>query len=181
MASSDRSTGHAAKPAIIDRAKDQIRQFLLMFFYLWVQLTLFVLNDRIALNEHGLTLTFNGLALVNALVLAKVMLLMEDLHLSRWLDNRPLIYSIIYESALLSVMFLVFHVAERLAVGMWHGHTLEGSLPMIGGGGFSGVVSVALILFFSLLPFFAFKHLTRAVGAARVKALLFKAPGVTGE
>ena len=138
MATSARPKSHPKEAAIAARVKHQIRQFLIMFLYLWVLLTLFVLNDRLTLNQHGLTLAFNGFALLNALVLAKVMLLMEDLHLARWLENRPLIYPIIYESALLSVLFLVFHVVERLAVGWWHGKTLAESMPLVNGGGMSG-------------------------------------------
>lgn len=176
MATSAKHTSHPKQAAIAARVKHAMRQFVIMFLYLWVLLTLFVLNDRLTLDEHGLTLAFNGFALLNALVLAKVMLIMEDLHLARWLENRPLIYPIIYESALLSVLFIVFHVVERLAVGWWHGRTLAESMPLLSGGGMSGVITVAVILFISLLPFFAFKHLGEAIGTARVKTLLFRDP-----
>lgn len=46
----------------------------------------------------------------------------------------------------------------------------------IGGGGWLGLLVVALILFVSLLPFFAFENVTRAIGATRMKKIQFRSP-----
>lgn len=158
------------------RALDQFRQLLVMFIYLWVLFGLFVLNERVILDEHGMALAMNGFAFVNAFVLAKVMLVVEELNLARWLEERPLIFPILFESFLLAVLFIVFHVVEHTVVGMIGGSTLRASVPAIGGGGLLGVACVALMLFVSLIPFFAFKHLSRALGVERVKHLLFNVP-----
>ena len=40
---------------------------------------------------------------------------------------------------------------------------------------------VALIIFVSLLPFFAFKNVTRAIGTQRMKEILFQRPTVKDE
>lgn len=73
-----------------------------MFLYLWVLFGLFVLNERIILGQRVSGFSPHGFAVLNALVLAKVMLATEHLYLGRWMRRRPLIYPILFESALLA-------------------------------------------------------------------------------
>ena len=151
----------------------EMSRFVVLFLYLWILFGVFVLHQSIVLREHGIAYSSQGFALINALVLAKVMLVAEDLNLSRWLDRRPLIYPILHESFLFTVLFIVFHVLEELVVGLVHGETLAQSVPAIGGGGLAGLACVAVIFFFALMPFFGFRNLSRAIGPNRMKAMLF--------
>jgi hypothetical protein len=163
---------------LLTHAADQVRQFVWIFLYLWVLFALFVMNEIVVLNQHGMTVAMHGFAVINAFILAKVMLVVEDLDLGRWLQEKPRIYPIIFEAFLIAAMFLAFHVIERMAMGVIHGKPLRDSVPSIGGGGFLGTVCVALVLFVSLIPFFAFKHLSRAIGPGRVKAILLGTPSM---
>ena len=156
-----------------ERALDEARRFVLLFLYLWVLFGLFVLNERIILREQGLNFAAQGFAVFNAFILAKVMLVLEDLNLSRWLDRRPLIYPILHDSILFSVLFIAFHVVEEVVVGLFKGEDARSSVPAIGGGGLAGVLCVAVILFFALVPFFAFRNFNRALGPGRMRAMLF--------
>jgi hypothetical protein len=169
------SHGHTGDrtSALRDRALDEVRRFAVMFLYLWILFGLFVLNERIILDQRGIGFTLHGLALLNALVLAKVMLLTEDLNLGRWMRRRPLIYPILFESLLLTVMFICFHVVERVVVGLAEKQTVDASIPAIGGGGLAGVVCVAVILFVALIPFFAFRNVSRDLGPGQLHAMLF--------
>lgn len=155
------------------RAIHEVRRFMLMFLYLWVLFGLFVLNERIVLGQRGIIVTAQGFALINALVLAKVMLAAEDLNLGRWLRPRRLIYPILYESLLLAILFICFHVVEKVVAGILTGKSAAGSVPAIGGGAFADLLSVAVILFVALIPFFAFKHVGRALGEGRLREVLF--------
>ena len=161
---------------LLTRAADQARQFLWIFLYLCVLFALFVMNEIVILNQHGMTLAMNGFAVINAFILAKVMLVVEHFNLGRWLEERPRIYPIIFEAFLIAALFLAFHVVEHVVMGLIHGKPLQDSVPAIGGGGFLGALCVALVLFVSLIPFFAFKHLSRAIGPGRVRAILLGTP-----
>lgn len=156
------------------RVVDEAKRFVVLFLYLWILFGLFVLNERIVLREHGIGFASQGFAIFNALILAKVMLVLEDLNLSRWLDRRPLIYPILYGSFLFSILFVVFHVLEEMIIGLFKGETAASSIPAIGGGGMAGVLCVAAILFFALIPFFAFQNFNRVLGPGRIKTMLFK-------
>ncbi len=161
------------------KAIEEGRKFLFLFFYLWVLFGVFVLNQSIVLREHGFGFTAQGFALVNALVLAKVMLLFEAIDPGRWLRRRPLIYPILFEALLLTILFIVVHVLEKVIEGLFHGKTVADSLPSIGGGGLVGLLSAAVIMFVALVPFFAFRNLSRALGEDRLRALLFSGPSDT--
>ncbi|MFK8250100.1 hypothetical protein [Ancylobacter terrae] len=172
---------HGGRPAgkthaLKQRALHEVRSFLIMFVYLWVLLSLFVLNETVVSREHGLDLKLQGFALINALVLAKVMLVVEGLELARWLRSRPAIVVIIYEAALCTTFFLLFHVLERHVVDYFRGPGEATREVAIGGGGFAGVLIVAVILFVSMLPFFAFKNVARAIGPDRMRRVLFHRP-----
>ena len=60
-----------------------------VFAYLWVVLTLFALHESIVLAKHEIDYRGYGMAFLNAWVLAKVMLIADDLNLgSGWFENR---------------------------------------------------------------------------------------------
>ena len=118
-------------------------------------------------------LRFYGFALVNALILGKVMLVAEDLHFADWFKERPLIYPILCKAVAFSVLFLVFDVVEEVLVGIFKGKTIDESIPSIGGGSLSGVFFVGIILAVALIPFFAFRAVGRAIGERELHALMF--------
>jgi len=159
------------------RLLDEFRRFVLLFLYLWVIFGMFVLNERIILGQQGINYVAQGFALVNALVLAKVMLVAEDLNLGRWLDRRPLIYRIVHDALLITVLFVLFHVLEKVIIGTIHGATVAASVPLIGGGGIAGLLCVSTILFIALIPRFGFWAVSRALGPGQMRQLLFARGG----
>jgi hypothetical protein len=168
--------GTGKRRAVKDRLTHEITRFLVIFVYLWVLLGMFVLYENILRREAGLGFQAQGLAAINALVLAKVMLVAEDLNLGGRLRRRPLAYAILGEALLFTIVFIAFHILEKLAIGLLHGASLARSVPVIGGGGITGLLTVAAIMFVLLIPYFAFRDLGRALGWERTRALLFQAP-----
>jgi len=158
-------------------AMEEIRGYLIAFAYIWLLLGIFVLHEEIALRTHGdRTFAPHGLALLNALVLAKVALLVEDLRLGQRIKPQPLIYPILIEALLLAVLFIAIHVLESVIVGLLHGRGVEASLPDIAGGGPLGVLFAAVSFFVAMVPFCAFLQIRRAIGPEKMRALLFGTP-----
>ena len=166
---------HAAR-SLKAKAADEFRRFLVLFLYLWVLFGVFVLNQGVVLREHGFDFAMQGFALINALVFAKVMMLFEIFDPGRWLRRRPLIYPILYETLLLTALFLVAHIVEKTIEGLLRGKTIAESVPVSGGGGFAGFLSITAILFIALIPFFGLRNLNLAIGEGRLWALIFERP-----
>jgi fumarate reductase subunit C len=79
------------KRGLKQRLFDQVIQFLAIAFYLWVMFGVFALHESVVSAKDHIEYHFYGFALVNALILGKVMLVAEDLHFADWFKDRPLI------------------------------------------------------------------------------------------
>ena len=170
----DRSAGEASeKPKFKERAKDQIKNFALMFLYLWVVFGMLAIHESIVLSQHNISYVSHGLAVVNALVFAKVMLVAEDLHLGHRLNDKPLIYSIFFKSFLFGVALICFHILEHVLIGMWHGEPIAASISEIGVNQLAGTVSIGIIVTVALVPFFILREISRVIGADNFWALFF--------
>ena len=169
------ANAHGAR-SLKAKAIDEFRTFLVLFLYLWILFGVFVLNQGVALREHGINFAMQGFAFINALVFAKVMMLFEIFDPGRWLRVRPLIYPILYETFLLTVLFLLAHVVEKTIEGLLRGKALIESVPVIGGGGLMGFLSMTAILFIALIPFFGMRNLSLAMGEGRLYAMIFERP-----
>lgn len=156
-----------------ERGIDEFRRFLVMFVYLWVVFALFLLNEAVILRKTDINFLAQGFALINAAVLAKVMLVADAMKVGRRFDHLPMIYPIAYKSALFAVVFIVFHGLEEIVVAVIASKPMAASFPAIGGGTWTGVAFVWAILAVSLLPFFALREIAALLGEGRLWALMF--------
>jgi hypothetical protein len=83
-------------PELEERAANEAKRFVIVFLYLWVLLSLLALHKSIILNEPSLSVG-QGFAIVNALVLAKIMLLGEAFNLADNLKSKPIVYPVIFK------------------------------------------------------------------------------------
>jgi hypothetical protein len=79
------------------------------------------------------------------------------------------------------VLFICFHIVEHTVIGLFHGETIAASIPAIGGGGFAGLLCVAVILFIALIPFFGFRAVSRELRPGRLNAMLFGIASTAGK
>jgi phosphatidylserine synthase len=155
-------------------AAREFKQLLVIVLYLWVIFGVYVLCETVILAKQHVSLLFHGLALINALVLSKVLLVAEDMNFAGRLDGGPLIYPILYKAFAFAVLLVAAHIGESVLVGLWHGKTAAESFPPVGGGTWPGAICVVVLMFVALIPFFAFREIGRVIGEDRLWALLFK-------
>ena len=161
------------KLGLKQRLFDEVIKFLAIAFYLWVMFGVFALHESVVSAKDHIEYHFYGFALVNALILGKVMLVAEDMHFADWFKDRPLIYSILCRAAAFSILFLVFDVVEEVLVGVFKGKTIAESIPSFVSEGLSGVLFWGIILAIALIPFFAFRAVGRAIGERELNSLMF--------
>src|SRR5271166_2064770 len=86
MTSEARVCGEDAVSAINQnlkkKAAHEVREYLVISLYLFIVFSLFVVHKSMILAEHHIHYTLHGFALINALALAKVMLVAQDMHLA---------------------------------------------------------------------------------------------------
>ena len=125
------------------------------------------------MSQYQIDYKAHGLAVVNALVFAKVMLVAEDLRLGDRFNDKPLIYPILFKSILFAIALISFHVVEHVLVGMWHGRTVAQSFSEIGVNKLRGMVSISVIATVALIPFFVLREISRVIGEDRFWSLFF--------
>ena len=151
-----------------------MREYLVISFYLFIVFSLFEVYRSLILAAHGIDYALHGLALINALALGKVILVAQKLHLGDQFREAPLIYPTLLKSFVFTVVLACFKIAERFAIGSFHGKSFHESIADLGGGTWRGIVTVAALLFVMLVPFFGFTELRRVFGADRLMGVFFR-------
>ena len=155
------------------RAISEAKKFLTITLYLWVFFAVFSLHRTLILEEYNISLQEQSLAIVNALVLAKVMLIADDLHLGGRFKDKPLIYSVLWSSLAFAVVLVAFHVLEHAAIAWLTGRPIAESLASANAGTLRHVLSIGTLAFVALIPFFAFQEVARVVGSGPLWQLFF--------
>lgn len=122
---------------------------------------------------HSLSGYKIGFAAVNALIMGKVILIGEALHVGEQLSEKRLIYSVLFRSAAFALLVVCFDVVEEVIVGLIHGKSLVASIPKLGGGGLEGMLLFGIMAFVVLIPFFLFTEVQEAVGKEKLQAVIF--------
>jgi len=161
---------------IKETAASQVKSLAAIAFYLWVLFSLFEVHRFVVLREvHQTSIPGYkvGQAAINALVLAKIILIGQDLHLGERFSETRLIYSALFKSAVFALLLACFDIVEDVILGVIHGRSIVASIPQLGGGGLEGKLIVTLMAFVTLVPFFMFIELQRVLGKDKLRAVIF--------
>ena len=168
------SAANEQKASLKTRAVDETKKFLIMTLYLWVFFAVLSLHKTLVMEQEHLDYQAQGLAIVNALVLAKVMLLAEDFRLgSRFFKDHPLVYSVLFRSLVFAIVLIGFRILEDAAIDLLRGKPLADSLADFGAGNAKGVFSMGAIAFVALTPFFMVSEMARVLGSDGLRQLFF--------
>jgi len=173
----EETTSNTHQQRLRERAADEFKRFVVIFLYLWVVFSLLSVYKSLILLEHHLDYQEHSFAMINAFIFAKVLLIGENLHLGTRFSDKPLIYPVLHKCFVFTVVLLCFHITENVLVGVLHGRTIADSFPPLIGGGVKGVLSVSVICFIVLLPFFAFREVSRIVGRREMWGVFFHRRG----
>jgi hypothetical protein len=156
------------------RATHQIKSFALMFIYLWIVFGLLAIHESVILSQHQIDYQSHGIAVINALIFAKVMLVAEDMHLGQRFNDAPLIFTVLFKSFLFGIALICFHIVEHMVIGMWNGRTIAGSISEVGADKFEGMVCVGIISTVALVPYFILREINRVIGGDNFRSLFFQ-------
>jgi hypothetical protein len=151
----------------------EFKEGLIIALYLWAVFGLLVLHKSMILSEHHLDFAYHGLALINALALAKVMLVARKLDLSARMKDAPLIYPTLLKSAFFTAVLACFKIVEDTAIGLYRHESFRQSNSELGGGTWQGILTLVLLIFVMLIPFVGFGELRRVMGEGKLEKLFF--------
>jgi len=149
-------------------------EYWINFIYLAAFFCAFTWYRKLTLAEYQISSYHFGAGVIEALILAKVVLIGNALHLGKGFGNKPLIWPTLYK-ALVFVLFTgVFFVIEHTIVGIIHGQGWAEGVQHILIKGRDELLARCLVMFFSFIPFFAFQELSEASGEGKISAMFFR-------
>jgi hypothetical protein len=149
-------------------------EYWINVIYLTLVFAAFTQYRRFILAAHDITYTNYGFAVIEALVLAKVIMIGEVVRLGRGLENKPLIYPTLYKTAIFTLFLGIFTVLENVVKVLWKGTGFTGDIANFLGKGPHEFIANALIVFVAFIPFFGVKELGRVIGQDKIRALFFR-------
>jgi hypothetical protein len=164
---------HEARASLKERAIEEFKLFWIIALYLWVFLGSFTVYRRLVVAETGTAYLHYGIALIEALVIAKVILIGGMFGFTRRFDNKPLIVPVLYKSILAAILVLLFGVVEHLVEGWFHRQGMVGGLREIASVGDYELCARVLMLLVAFVPFFAFGEIGRVLGPQKLATMFF--------
>jgi hypothetical protein len=162
------------------RLRRELFEYWVTAAYLMLYFGAFAWYRRLILAEYRITYLNYGVAIIEALVLAKVILIGDLLRLGHRFGNRPLIVPTVIRSAIFTVWIWIFSIGESAIKGLLHGAGLIGGFNEFMGKGKFQLLASSLVVFFTFIPFFAFRELNRMMGEGRIWRAFFRR-GATGQ
>jgi hypothetical protein len=169
---------HDAKAAgLKERAIEEFKLYWIIVLYLWVFLGSFTTYRRLVAAETTDPYLHYGIAVIEALVIAKVVLIGRMFEFSRRYEDKPLIVPVLYKAVLFGILVLLFGVAEHAIKGWVHKQGLMDGLRSIGEIGAHELGARVVMLMAAFIPLFAFSEIGRVLGLHRLAAMFFSTRG----
>lgn len=165
------NTENSKKAGPKQKAIHELVQFTGIFLYLAFFFCALATYTRLLKNESGaLSLTYS-FALINALVIAKVILVGEYVRLGKRHESKPLFFSALHKAFLFTLFVLAFHFVEETVKRLVHGGNGRTAFRETR---LDELSARTIIVFSVFIPLFAFRELRRVLGEDKFRDLFFR-------
>jgi hypothetical protein len=162
------------KKSLKEKAKHELVEYGINVVYLTLVFASFTIYRRLLLAAYDITYTHYWVALIEALILGKVVMIGSVFRLGRGLEAKPLIYPTLYKTAVFTVFCAVFKVVEFGLKGLLTGQGFTGGLDALLAKDSHELLANSLLVFVALVPYFGVKELGRVFGEKTIRTLFFK-------
>ena len=148
-------------------------EYLFNFAFLSFFLVAFTWYRRLILASYDIHFTAYWAPLVEAAILAKVIMIGDALHMGRGLRNLPLVVPTIYRTVVFGVLVVMFSIAEHVGGALFHGKKASEGIAELTNTGWQGLLAWCVLIIAAFLPFFTVKEIEAAFGQSKVRGLFF--------
>jgi len=154
------------------KLKHGFLRYLAMVAYLYVCFAAVLAYKAAVLQGVGVQAAHFGFAAVKAVIVAKFLLIGEELRVGERSAPRMVLIAILWRSAAVLLLLVVLSAIEKLLEGLVHQQTLAQSFADFGGGTMAEMLATAFLLYLILLPYFAYRRLDELLGRGQLLQLL---------
>lgn len=152
----------------------ELFEFIFNFVFLAIFLVAFAWYRRLILAAYHIHYLAYGMPLIEAAILAKVVMIGDALRVGHRLRSQPLVVVIVYRAVVFSLLVGLFTLLEHMLEALLQGKSLKSGIDAITEKGTDEMLGSSLVIFAAFLPFFAMKEIERVFGADKVRSLLFR-------
>jgi len=156
------------------RIRRELIEYLFNVIYLAVVFAAFTVYQRLVLAAHDIIHTNYGIALIEALILGKVIMIGGLFRLGHGLEDKPLVYPTLYKTIAFTLLVALFKVFEHAIKALLTGEGLVGGLTKLATEEVHFLLANSLVVLVALFPFFAIKEMGRVLGGNKVWNLFFR-------
>ncbi|HEV8266765.1 MAG TPA: hypothetical protein VGR00_00970 [Thermoanaerobaculia bacterium] len=162
------------KQQLKEKAKEELRLMLLITAYLTAFFVAFLTYRRLISREFGVTSFHYGFAVIEALIIAKVILIGKAIGLGKAPTKGALAFGVLRRSVVYAGLVAVFSVLEHVVEGLIHGKSLAVSVDDMFKQGIYEILGKTLVIFVAFIPFFGIWEVDRVIGDRKLFDLFFK-------
>jgi hypothetical protein len=162
------------KAELKEKAKEELRLLLWITAYLAAFFVAFLTYKRLISREFGVTTFHYGFALIEALIIAKVILIGKAIGVGKRTKGRTLSVEALRLSILYAILVAIFSILEHFVEGLFHHKTLAASFEELLSQGIYEIFGKVLVMFVAFIPFFALWELDRMLGDRKLFDLFFR-------
>jgi len=151
----------AQKAELKQKAKHEAKELLYIFLYLAFFFCALATYTTLLLKEYEVPYWNYAFALINALVIAKVILIGQMMHLGEKHEDKPLLLSALWKAFLYSLFALAFHFVEELVKRLIHGANAAEASRSIR---IDALLGHTLLVFCTFIPLFRLYGISPGLG-----------------
>jgi hypothetical protein len=153
------------------KAIHELIDFTFISLYLAVIFCTVSTCAMLILRKYNVDFWNYGFAIINALVIAKIILIGDMAHVGRSVENRPLYQSVLYKSFVFGLLVFAFHVLEESIKHLIHHLPVR---TMVDDFHAEDLMFRTIVIIGAFIPLFTWRELGRVIGEEKLRTLFFK-------
>lgn len=156
----------------------EIREIIPPTIFFFIAFALLLLTQALVLQEHDIDAWDWGRAIVGALIVGKVVLIVDHFRFVDRYPDRPLIWNVLWKTLIYNVAATAVHYLEQLLPRIFDGESFAAAnRALYAATDWEHIVLTHMWLAVLLLAYCGGRELVRAIGPAKVRRMFFSARG----
>jgi hypothetical protein len=165
------SAENSQQTSLKQKAVHEAKEITYVFLYLAAFFCALATYSMLLLEKFEISYFTYGAALLNALIITKIILIGEAVHFGKKHEAKPLFYSCAYKACVYGVLVFAFHIVEEVIKRLIHGKAIVGAFREVR---IDDLLARSVIIFLTFIPFFAFRELERVMGPDKLRDMFFR-------
>ena len=161
---------NSVHPGRKEKIKHELKEMLTLSTYLAFFFCAIAIYDMLLLKQYNVEYWTIAFALVNALVITKVIMIGEAAKLGRRQENKALLISAVWKAVVFGLLVFAFHIVEEVIKRLIHGADLAKASGDIR---FEQLAGRSIVVFCVFVPLFAWREFRRVMGEEEFGNLVF--------